>query len=413
MRISYAIFLAWLNLGLLCSAQEASQWSFEGELRQQAVYQNVLDFGVESREQLSQLLSRLRLKLDYHPGPGWDLRLGASNSLAWGTLKPGPNDQDSLYLEEAYLGLPLGPRDSKLWLGRQLLSLGTGRLVSARLGPNIPLSFDGARYRLDLESIDLDLFALSPVRNQDKLFSDPSGQDVLWGAYATHAYSENHQVDLYLLGTNRQNLFLNSERNLDTRLSLGTRFSGSRGVWDYNIEAVYQTGSFGERPISAWTVATDNSWGLSQEGWRPRLGFKGDIASGSSNSQTMGTFHPLYPNFSYFSEAALISPSNLVDFNPYLTLQPTEAQTLTLGWDFLWRHSRNDGLYTPPGVELLPAGAGDSRRVGDQVSLLYQNQLSEAVEFEVGFTHFRSGPFLREAGGESTTFVATSWTLNF
>lgn len=419
--LTLALFLA-LGLALHAQAQDQASesaseppptWELHGELRQQAAYQSVLDFGAESDEALQQLLSRLRLKLDYRPAPGWELRLGLSNSLAWGSLPPAPNDQDPLYLEEGYAKIPLGPDSSHLTLGRQLVSLGTGRLVSARLGPNVPLSFDGVRYQYDGDGFDVQLMALTAVRNNDKAFEDRSGADWLWGAYATTALDDSNSADFYLLGDKRERLRLAGDVGGETRYSLGSRFFGSNGSWDYNYELVYQTGEFADRPISAWTVATDNGWTLDQGGWQPRLGLKADIASGSKGGRTVGTFHPLYPNFSYFSEAALISPSNLIDINPNLTLHPTPDQTIVLNWDFLWRQSRRDGLYVPPGMELFPASGSLESRIGDQISLLYQNQLSESVEFEVGFTHFRAGPYLREAGGDSTTFVVTSWTFDF
>ena len=395
-------------------AQEEA-WSFEGELRQQAVYQTNLDFGSESTESLSQALHRLRLKGSWRPSPGWELHAGLSSSLALGSQKPGPNDQDPLYLEEGWLAVPLGdPKNgSRIKAGRQLFSFGTGRLVSSRLGPNIPLSFDGLKMEWKQPGYKVDLFAGSPVKSNNRVFGEVSGRDLLWGAYATRPWNKNHSADFYLLGTHRSEFPFQGVKGKEDRYSLGTRLFGSKGPWDYNVELVYQAGRFDSKPISAWTIATDNGWTLDQGGWKPRLGLKCDVASGGDGTHTVRTFHPLYPNFSYFSEAALISPSNLVDINPSLTLRPTEHQKVVLNWDFLWRYSKADGLYVPPGVQLFEGKAGSSSRIGDQISLLYQNQVSESTEFEVGFTHFRAGPFLREAGGRSTTFLVTSWTFQF
>jgi len=387
-------------------------WDFRGEWRQQSVYRSNLDLGLEEDESLQQLLSRLRLELGYHPEPGLDFVLGLSSSLAWGSLAPAPIDRDPLYLEQGYVNLPLAD-SGQLKMGRQLISLGSGRLVAKRLGPNVPLSFDGLHLLWKEEGLDVQLLAMSPVRNQDQALGDRSGQDFLWGAYATWGLTPQTSLDTYWLSSRRGGLKLAGQRGRETRHSLGGRWFGTAGSWDYNYEAVYQWGRFEERALSAWTLATDTGWTLDQEGWKPRLGLKFDVASGTTGGKTLGTFHPLYPNFSYFSEAALISPSNLVDLHPSLTLVPEPGQKLILGWDFLWRYSLQDGLYVPPGFEIVGAGAGRSRYIGDQISLQYLHRLSEGAEFELGFTHFRPGAFVREAGGSGTTFVVTSWKLDF
>jgi alginate export protein len=216
------LLFLWLFLAGSAQSQEKG-WSFEGELRQQAVYQNVLDFGIESQESLEQLLNRLRLKVGYVPAPGWEVQVGLSSSLALSSLPPGPNDQDPLYLEQGWVSIPVGQDvdSSKLKLGRQLVSLGSGRLVSARLGPNVPLSFDGLRLQVREPEFHLDLLALSQVIPDNKVFGEISGGNVLWGAYATKFWSETQAADFYLLVANRTSLPLDGLRGHEDRYSLG------------------------------------------------------------------------------------------------------------------------------------------------------------------------------------------------
>jgi hypothetical protein len=55
----------------------------------------------------------------------------------------GATDQSRLDLLQGFAEVDLGPLT--LRGGRQMVSLGTERLVGTRYGPNTPLAFDGAR----------------------------------------------------------------------------------------------------------------------------------------------------------------------------------------------------------------------------------------------------------------------------
>src|SRR6185295_7596733 len=117
--------------------------------------------------------------------------------------------------------------------------------------------------------------------------------------------------------------------------------------WDYNTELVGQWGRFGTGPIRAWTVASDTGYRLSGVPLRPRLGLKADIASGDRDhsDRTLGTFNALFPKGSYFSEADLLGPYNLMDLHPSIELHLCRNVSLTPDADFFWRQSTHDGIY--------------------------------------------------------------------
>src|SRR5687768_2745388 len=66
---------------------------------------------------------------------------------------------------------------------------------------------------------------------------------------------------------------------------------------------------------------------------------------------------------SYFNEASLIGPQNLMDLQPGVEFALTKSLKLTTSCDFIWRESLDDGVY---GVALnlqVPAGASHERYV--------------------------------------------------
>jgi hypothetical protein len=89
---------------------------------------------------------------------------------------------------------------------------------------------------------------------------------------------------------------------------------------------------------------------------KPRLGADFDVVSGDSGTGHFGTFNPLFFKSGYFDDASLIRPSNIIDIHPTLQLQAPHALLVTLGSDVIWRYTRRDGIYGPPGNLELPAG---------------------------------------------------------
>jgi hypothetical protein len=132
-----------------------------------------------------------------------------------------------------------------------------------------------------------------------------------------------------------------------TRHSFGTRLFGIRAGWDWNYEGIYQIGTYGSLTINAWTAASNTGYSFKTLKWRPRLGLSANIASGDENTRDnqLNTFNPLYPNLTYFEEAAMLAPQNFFNLMPSLTLQPLTNVRLSVDWNFFWRLSKNDAVY--------------------------------------------------------------------
>lgn len=330
---------------------------------------------------------------------------------------PVSSDQSNLDLQQ---GFPAWNGDMfSLRVGRQEMTLGTSRLIAVREGPNIRLAFDGVRASWKQGSHRIDAFAFRPVLNRPGAFDDNANKSqALYGLYATLAPEGMAplKIDLYWLGYERDQGQFAAAQGRENRHSFGTRLFGSEKGWDWNMEAVLQTGHVGNQTIRAWTVASDTGFTFANLPWSPRLGLKADIASGDKNPRDgrLGTFNALYPNPTYFSQAALLAPGNIMDLQPVVTIKPVPALTLLLGWDFLWKHHKEDAVYTPPApLVVIPETIGTGRYIGDQIRLEGTYRLSPQWEILAAAVHFRAGEALTQAGGRSVDFLMTSLTFSW
>jgi hypothetical protein len=389
-----------------------------GELRLKGEHVRNPDFGLEQSNDQA-LMQRLLIHLDVHFGS--DLRayveLG-SHLTAFRAGGDGPTDEDRLDLSQAFLEVSgeLGSGRAMLKAGRQQLKLGSSRLVSVREGPNVRRSFDGVQAIWNRPAVELRALFLQPVAPKPGVFDDSHqrGQK-LYGVYAsfTKPSPASRGTDLYLLGYERPEARFSSGVADERRYSAGMRLHGAANGFDWDLEGVYQFGSFGDANISAWTLASDVGFTLDTS-IRPRFGIKANLASGDSNpsDRTLGTFNALFPKLPYFGEAGIIAPANVVDLHPSVTLEPARGITVMLGADVLWRHRRADVFYAPP---LLPVSQidGRGRYIGTLAELELEWKLTPSLELNAWVNHFFAGGSVTAAGGRDVRYVAASATWRF
>ncbi|MBP6075261.1 MAG: alginate export family protein [Nitrosomonas sp.] len=325
---------------------------------------------------------------------------------------PERTDQSDPDLQQGFLAW--NGNNFFLRAGRQESPFGTSRLIGLRDGPNIRLAFDGVRTGWKQKSHRIDGFIFQPVLNKPGAFDDTDNKSqLLYGLYTTLA-PENIvplKVDLYWFGYERDHARFATVRGQERRHSFGARLFGSAKNWDWNLEAVYQVGHVGNQTIRAWTVASDTGFTFTTLPWSPRLGLKADIASGDKNpiDGRLGTFNALYPNPTYFSEAALLAPGNTMDLQPTVTIKPAPEFEVTVGWNFLWKHHETDAVYTPPApLVAIPETIGTGRYIGDQIKLEGSYRPHPQWEIRAAAVHFNSGKALTQAGGKNVDFFMTS-----
>ena len=99
-------------------------------------------------------------------------------------------------------------------------------------------------------------------------------QETLSALYWTQNWNKNNNTDLYGFYKTEKDKTWDSGTADDNRLSLGIRHFGYWNKLKYNNEFVYQTGSFGNQDIRAWTVSFNIEHPVSLWGEASALGIK-------------------------------------------------------------------------------------------------------------------------------------------
>lgn len=309
-----------------------------------------------------------------------------------------PIDQTRTDLLQGFVEVEAGP--VILHGGRQMLSLGTERLVGTRYGPNVPLAFDGGRADVHLGRATVSLFAAHPVQARAGTFDDRSSPDkALWGAYATLP-----GLDLYYLGYRNRAALFGGVDGREERHSLGLRSHGASGDWGWNVEGVYQFGHYEGQRIAAWTIGTEVGRRFPNLPLAPDATLRFNIVSGDrrAGDGRLGTFNALFPKGKYFGELSPVGPTNIVSLNPRVSGALGGGVSASLAAMAYWRASKGDGVYDIPGNLVRAAGDSDARFIGKEAEVTLAWQATPEWELSTSFSAFAPGAFIRDTGPAKT-----------
>jgi hypothetical protein len=389
-------------------------WSFDfaGEIRERFESATNPGFGIETTRRHDYLLHRVRLSAEARRTDDMRMVVEAVSGFTSGwTGAPPPTQENRLDLLQMYIEPSMSLEGGSLTMrvGRQEMSFGTARLVSVRESANIRRAFDGLRATWISEKRTIDAFLVRPVMPNGGAFDDRSSPaQQFWGLYATWAAAGTAglEFDAYYLGLERADAGFSAGAARELRHTVGVRVFGAQGGWDWNVESAMQVGSFGESDIRAWTASIDLGYEFAGTPLPLRIGLKADAASGDRDpdDHVLGTFNPLFPKLSYFSEANLATPANLLDLQPNLRLTLSDSLLVHASWNGLWKHEPADAFYAPPLRPVDGTTPSTSREIGWQGSLLVEWQVMEQLEFAATYVQFEPQAVARQAQGNRGQF---------
>ena len=393
--------------------------SFGGEVRQEFDAFHNEDWGKLHLGQDNFYLQRYDLHADFHAGSRLrvfaQLRSAIENGRPTG---PRPIDEDKLNVQNLFVDVKLLRRTADsliLRAGRQELNYGAGRLISVREGPNVRLTFTGAKFIYAGRNVSIDAFAMENDQLRPGVFdNDNSSKLNFWGVYST-LKAGLASLDLYYLGNKEDTVVYDAGAGREVRHTFGGRLWNSVGALTYDFEGAYQTGSFNGGRIRAWTASTDIAYHFFQLPLKPVIGMRHDYISGDAHKgdNALQTFNPLYPKGGYFGFDPQVGPVNLIDVHPYGTLTPAPKFLVT--WDvvFNWRYSLDDGVYRPSGAFNL-AGQNSTRRyIGTDylAKIIYTHNAFFSIDF--GIQYFRTGPFIESEIPQAKNAFLTNTRISF
>ena len=336
---------------------------------------------------------------------------------------PRPFDKTDPDIQQLFVDLkfggPTGPR-GMVRVGRQELPLGDYpfRLSAPRLSTNIRRSFDAVKIvAMPVQNVRVQAFYAKPLINKPGAFDDPRDKtETFWGAYVTTPFPliKNAKADWYYLGRSEEDELYNQGVADETRHSVGLRLFGGNDKFTYNVEGLYQFGSFGAGDISAWAVASDFKQKLDALPIPASIGLSLNVASGDKdpNDANLQTFNALYPNLIYFAEAVTLSPTNAYSIYPYVDFRPHKNVKLYLGSNILWRQSKGDAIYRPVYVPLVGPQQTNASYTGQlaQAQLYWwpfgggSHLFSGNVQLRAIYVRGVSGGVIDDAGGRDVNF---------
>lgn len=401
--------------------------SIGGEIRERYEYLPNEFWGEGERDTNGFFTQRYMLHFDFHLGKRARVFFQLKSGIASGRLAgKRPIDEDRLDVNQAFVDVELFNRHEKsaffksatVRVGRQEMSFGSNRLVSTREGPNVRLSFDGARLTTKIEKWRVDVFAVKPVASELGIFDDESDHaQTFWGAYGVRKFRllPGGSVDAYYFGYERKRgAFVagtGAGNASESRQTFGLRLWGKKGRWDYNDEFILQTGRFGARSIRAGAISGEIGCSLEEAAFRPRFGFRADVISGDQNKSDnrLNTFNPLFASNGYFGDVGLLTPANLYHVQPSIELRLLRGVSAQIDSRFYWRQSLQDGIYRPGLVPIRVGTNSRARYIGWQPSLELKWQVSDHLSLNGIYTYFKPGRFLRENPPDRPVNFFTVW----
>lgn len=262
----------------------------------------------------------------------------------------------------------------RLSAGRKLVSLGAGRFVDTRYGPNIPLAFDGFDMSLTAKAWQVTALYFRPVDNRLDDFDDRmSTQKSLWGVYATRWLEDSRAtgLDVYYLGLRDRNAVYDQGAGRELVHTIGTRIFGDTGRTYWNLEAAIQRGTFAGHRRAAWGIGGEIGHRFSQVPLQPDLRLTADVISGDDDPDDpeLGTLNPLFPRGKYFASQSPIGQRNLIHVRPSITIRPHKDVELSLSGTAYWRQSAGDGIYAISGTLVRSGKDSDARFIGTQAEI--------------------------------------------
>ena len=408
-----------LDLKYIPITSGAAYLTLGGEYRFRVDAYDAPDFGEGRIPSFASWQHRFMAHADIHFGP--DVRVFVQ---AGGGIEDGrrpvrrPGDQGDLDVAQAFVDVGWGPKTERwrLRLGRQEVLL--GRYITIRDATNFPLTFDGARLDGVWRGWTFLGLAARATRQRPHAIDDANSHDRIDLAVVEHAIPlQGFRLDLVGFAHDRDAALYAAGAGPERRRTVGARIFGATGGWDADAQASYQVGTFAPvgRPrldISAYGAAFEGGRSFSAP-VPSRLGLRVDYASGTTSAARLGTFDLPYPNITYLTDAAIITPRNVHDVQPFWSVTPAKPVTLTAGAEFIWRNSLRDSVYSPAFTPVVPPG-GRGTYVATQPYLRLDWRLNPLVEIQGGVERALPGEALRSFGGRrDLSFGYGSCTLRF
>ncbi|SMG47067.1 Alginate export [Marivirga sericea] len=399
--------------------------SFGGEIREQYQFFNNENFGdlppnVEP-DNNGHLWHRVMAHAHLRLGDQWRVFGQFNSTFAFGKSFLTPQiDENRLSLHQAFVRWqPNKGRGFFTQIGRQEFGIGSEYIIAMREGPNTRLTFDAALVGVEREKHKLYSFVATPVVSQVGVFDDTHISEYIWTLYWVNQLKKL-QLDLYYFGFYGEENRYNYAEGIEQRQSLGIRlYNLPQNPFMYDAIAVYQFGQFEELSISAYNLMVISGYRFKKgkQTWIPGLTLNLSSGDQSPNDDRLNTYNMLYSRPT-FGLSAPIGASNIINIKPTLEYDPQPNIRIIMSGYFMYRHSINDGTYTPGRVQTRPLPfqlfQSSEKEIGKQMSLEIWYLKNANWSFFADASYFTPGNYVKETGqGRPITYLSAKASFKF
>ena len=311
-------------------------------------------------------------------------------------------DLQQLFFDIRVLGedLPLTLR-----VGRQELLYGNQHFVSPLEWANVRRRFDAVKIFAHGKTWNVALWYAKPVVVQRKQ-RDRYNEDVdFYGAYVTYKGIPRHGLDFFFFAIDDTGNRINPNGKAGDRsiYTLGTRFWGRTGNFDYEAEVAGQWGRWAGDTVQAWSWSINGGYTFADVKCKPRIGAGFDWASGDEDpfDGKVGTFDQLFPlGHKFFGFLDLVGRQNVTALNVNLSAWPVAKKVKTaIAYHTFWLNDNHDALYS--------AGGGATRRdltgfsgteIGHEIDITMVWNIDHHQKVLLGWSHFFEGDVVHNTG---------------
>ncbi len=382
--------------------------SIGGELRSRFESETNRGFDSSSRTQDAFILYSAFMHFDFKY-QDW-LRVFVQGVSSWDDNRELPDrggdenryDVHQLFIDVKPLG---GDSPFTVRVGRQELQYGAQRFVSPLGWAFVRRRFDAVKLMWTEKDWSMDVWYAKPVVVKREQLDDWDERHDFYGGYFTYNGIPNHGIDLFFFATDNTNNRANPNGNVgdESRFTLGSRFWGKTGPWDYEAEIAGQWGRWAGDTIQAWSWSVVSGYTFKNVAWKPRIGVGFDWASGDEDSRDgkVGTFNQLFPlGHAYLGYLDLIGRQNITTANVQLSAWPIEKKVkASIGYLAFWLNADEDALYNAGGKpgRRDPTGSAGVE-VGHEVDVTVVWKINVHQSLLLGYSHFWDDNFIINSG---------------
>lgn len=321
-------------------------------------------------------------------------------------LAPRVTDENQWDLQQLFFDLRFLGEESPwtLRIGRQELNYGNQRLVSPLDWANVRRRFDGVKLFAKTGRWDVDFFYAKPVLVQRKQRDRYDEDFDFYGIYTTYKGIPRHGLDLYFFAVDDtgSSVSPNGRAGDKSTYTLGGRFWGKTGGFDYETELAGQWGHWAGDTVQAWSVTADGGYTLGVSG-KPRIGVGFDWATGDEDptDSAVQTFDQLFPlGHKYFGFLDLVGRRNITGPNLNFSFWPVADKVqAAAAWHYFWLAQERDALYNAAGAATRCDATGHGgKEIGSELDLTVLWKIDAHSSLLAGWSHLWDADFIQRTG---------------